>query len=365
MDHFKILKRAWQITYKYRALWLVGLVLVLAGGGIGGGFSGGSSAGGGGSGRGSGGGSGFPPGSGPENWPGWPGLESKFASVAGVILAVVGVIVLLAIAFGIVMAVLRYVTRSSLIQMVQSYEETGDEIGFKGGMRLGWSRSAWRLFLIDLMTGVPLALLMMLMIVPLVGLAIASFTAGGEPRIALGVVFVLLIIPAILIGVVLGIVLKAIVEIARRTCVLEGLGPWASLKSAFALIRRHLGPAALQWLLLGGLRIAWGIALIPVNLLLVFLALVVGGLPALLVGGIAWQAVEWPLGVALGALVFVPVLIVVVGLPNLALNTLATVYHSTAWTLTYRELGALDVGQDLVAKAPVPEDEELLQEGDL
>jgi hypothetical protein len=38
----------------------------------------------------------------------------------------------------------------------------------------------------------------------------------------------------------------------------------------------------------------------------------------------------------------VPAFIVVVGLPNLALSTLATVYYSTTWTLTYRELVVLD-----------------------
>ena len=354
MDHMRILKRAWQITWKYRALWLVGLLLVLAGGGIGsGGFNGGSAAGGGGSGRGgSGGGPGFPPGEMPRDWPGMPGIGPKVASAVGVIIAIVVILFLLAVVIGILAAIVRYVTRTSLIQMVQGYEETEKEIGFRAGMRLGWSRSAFRLWLIELMTGLPLALLMIVMIVPLVFLAVTSFTAGGEPRVGLGIVFMLLIIPAILIGVALGILLKPIVEIAQRVCVLEDLGPWASLKSAYALLRRHLGPAALQWLLLVGLRIAWGIVLIPVNLLLVVLALFVGGLPALLVGGVASQAAEWPMALALGALVFVPVFIVVVGLPNLALNTLATVYHSTAWTLTYRELGVLDAGRDTDASCP-------------
>ena len=38
--------------------------------------------------------------------------------------------------------------------------------------------------------------------------------------------------------------------------------------------------------------------------------------------------------------------IVVVGLPNIALSTLATVFYSTTWTLTYRELGVLDAGHE-------------------
>jgi hypothetical protein len=207
------------------------------------------------------------------------------------------------------------------------------------------------------MVGVPLTLLMIVMIVPLIVLAVMNFTASTGPGVALGVVFLLLLIPVILLGVALGIVLKPILEIAYRACALEDLGPWAALKSAFALVRRNLGPSALQWLLLVGLRIAWGIALIPINLLLVVLALFAGGLPALLVGGFAAQAAEWPMGLALGALVFVPIFIIVIGLPNLALNTLATVYMSTAWTLTYRELGVLDVERDAVTQEPTLGDE--------
>jgi hypothetical protein len=275
-----------------------------------------------------------------------PGVRAQLPAIVGVVLAVVALIVLLAIALGIVAAIVRYVTRVSLMRMVQSYEEMGKEVGFKGGIRMGWSRSAFRLFLIDLMTKLPLALLIVLMIVPLVALAVLSFAAGSEPRFVLGILSVLLIFPAVMLGIALGIVLGPILEVTYRVCVFENVGPWQAFKSALGLIRRHLGPTALQWLLLVGLRIAWGIVLIPVNLLLVILALFVGGLPALLVGGVAAQAVEWPVGLALGALVLVPAFILVVGLPNLALNTLATVYYSTAWTLTYRELDVLDVDSD-------------------
>jgi hypothetical protein len=139
-------------------------------------------------------------------------------------------------------------------------------------------------------------------------------------------------------------VLGPISELAYRKIALEDLGPWAAFKETLALVRRHLGPAALQWLILVGMRIAWGIVLIPVNLVLVFVAALAGGLPGLLVGGIAALAADWPLALILGAVVFVPIFIVVVTLPNLALSTLATLYQSTVWTLTYRELLALDDG---------------------
>ena len=52
----------------------------------------------------------------------------------------------------------------------------------------------------------------------------------------------------------------------------------------------------------------------------------------------------WGLGVA--ALVFVPTFVLLIALPNLALTTLATVFHSTTWTLTYRELGVIDAEKE-------------------
>ena len=345
MDHFKVLKRAWQITWRYRALWLVGLLLVLAGGGLGGGVnsaSPGSGGGGGGDGRWQG------PGGGPYGGPeGFRDLSDLWEKVVPVLIGMAVVVVLLlmlAIVFGIVAAIVRYVTRTALIHMVQGYEETGEEIGFGGGLRLGWSRGAFRLFLIKWMVGLPLALFMMLLIMPLVGFSVWSFAGAGGPRVVLGILSILLVIPASLLGIGLMIVVGPILEIAYRRCVLEDLGPWEAFVEAWSLIRRHLGPAALQWLVLVGLRIAWGIALIPVNLLLVFLALFVSGLPALVVGGLASAVTSWPWGLGLGLLVFVPTFIFLVAVPNIALSIFATVYHSTAWTLTYRELMVLDTG---------------------
>ena len=344
MDHMKILKRAWQIVKKYRTLWWIGLVLVLAGGGLG--ARGSSSV----------------PSSTSSQWrsnapienpfrdmpnmpdvPNWPQMWDRIAPALAAIVIVLIVLALLAIAFGLVAAVVRFVTRVSLIKMVDGYEETGGEVGFWAGLRMGWSRAALYTFLLDLMLGLTVMVVILLLLAPLGFLAFVAFSAG-EPRTLLGVVSILAALPVILLGVLLGVVLGPISELAYRKIALEDLGPWAAFKATLALVRRHLGPAALQWLILVGMRIAWGIVLIPVNLVLVFVAALAGGLPGLLVGGIAALAADWPLALILGAVVFVPIFIVVVTLPNLALSTLATLYQSTVWTLTYRELLALDDG---------------------
>jgi len=166
-----------------------------------------------------------------------------------------------------------------------------------------------------------------------------------------------LLIPVILLGVLIRIVAVPIIELAFRACVIDGLGAWQAIVEAFGLIRRNLGPAALQWLLLVGLGIAWGIALFVVNLPLVFFALLVAGLPGAAVGGIVTLLSSWPWGLGLGLLIFIPVFILVVALPNIALTTLATVYYSTTWTLTYRELRVIDAGVQEVAGAEAEEED--------
>jgi hypothetical protein len=260
-----------------------------------------------------------------------------------VILLVIGAF---AVLIGIVRIVLRYMMRTSLIQMVDQYEETGEELGVGSGLKLGWSRSSFRLFLISLALKLPIAMLMVALIVPTIALAVVSFIDGSGASIALGVILILLLIPIAMFGAALATIVGPWIQIAYRACAIEGLGAWEATRSAFGLIRRHLGPTALQWLLLVGLGIAWRIALIPVNLLLVGLAFLVGGIPGALAGGIGGLIGGWPWGLGLGLLFFLPLFILVVALPNLVLDTAATVYHATVWTLTYRELRVIDVGQE-------------------
>ncbi|MBN1934400.1 MAG: hypothetical protein JW934_07030 [Anaerolineae bacterium] len=363
MDHFKILKRAWDIVWKYRALWLIGLVLVLVGGAVGG-FRG--SPGSSGSPSGSSGGQDSSGGTDGENWPGtsiqnWDAFWEKVMPIVVTVAIVVAVIVVLAVLLNIVRLILRYVTRTSLIEMVDRYEETETKVGFMDGLRLGWSRSSVGLFLTKLILSVPSILIALLGV--LVGMALAivitvlvivTVKSGGGGAIAAAVIlgiaafflFIIVLLPLILIGTILRVIISVLIEIAFRVCVLQKRGAWESIKEAVALIRRNLWPTALQALLMVGLGIAWNIALFVVNLPLVFLAFLIAGLPSLALGGIVALLASPIPAIIAGVLIFVAVMIVVIGLPNLAFSTFATVYHSTVWTLTYRELQAIDAGED-------------------
>jgi len=347
MDHMKILKRALRITWEYRALWLVGLLLVIAGGSVlqGAAPSGNPNASSGGD---------------PEDWEGFGHSfrEPTWQEIAPFVAIIVAVIVLLFLfflLFGLVAAVVRPVTRVSLVRMVDRYEESGERTKFLEGLRQGWSVSAFWLWVINLILSVLPSLLVILVIIGLVVPAGFGFAGGRGPGIALGVGLILLVIPVVLVSALLGALLGPITHLAHRVCVLEERGPWESIKVAFGLIRRNLGAVALQWLLLVGLRIACGIAMIPVNILLLVLWILVGGLPALLVGGLT-ALLSVPVGVVLGLLVLIPMAFVIFGVPNTALSIFATVFHSTTWTLTYRELKTLDEDED---ELDWPEEEEL------
>lgn len=53
--------------------------------------------------------------------------------------------------------VARYVAETALIRMVDDYQASGQKQSIGQGFRLGWSRVAWRLFLIDLLIFLPVA----------------------------------------------------------------------------------------------------------------------------------------------------------------------------------------------------------------
>lgn len=340
MDHFRILKRAAEITWKYRALWLIGLLLVLAGGGVMTGF------------RGSPGSPGSPGGGGGgdqtpswENPDGIPHITPRDDVVWIIVMLVVALALLLfagMLVLGVLAAIVRYVTRTSLISMVHQYEESGEQIGFWAGVARGWSRSALRLFLINLVFRAPLALLLMLIIGPIVVLSTAGFVAGRGPGIVFGIILLLMMIPIIFVSIVVRALLTPLLELIGRASVIEELGVWESIRRGFSIVSRNLLSAGLQWLLLVGLGIAWNIVLVPINIVLVLVSLLVSGLPALALGGLAALLFGWPGALIVGLLTFIPIVILLVGVPNTALTILTTVFYSSTWTLTYREMLAID-----------------------
>jgi hypothetical protein len=313
MNHTNILKRAWHIVWRYRALWVFGFLLALTTGAGGGGGGGGNS--------------------------GFQYNMDRIGPNLGSMLLTIGIgLACLAVLLIILGAIARYVAETALIRMVDHHEETGQKRSVRQGFRLGWSRSAFRLFLIDLVIGLPVAigfiLIFLLAASPLLLWATES-NAAGAVGTALTVGLGLL---AILLAIVVAVILSVLKPFFRRVCVLEGLGVTEAIRQGYVMVRRDLKDVGLMWLITFGLRIGWGILMIPVVLLLLVVSGVLGGTLGLMVGGLTRLAFEGAAPWIAGGLVGIPIFILVMVLPLSLLGALFEVFLSSTWTLTYREL---------------------------
>ena len=332
MDHSKILKRALSMTWNYRVLWVFGFLLALTlpnsggGGSPGGGSGGGSSNGG-------------------------PGVPFQFPSISGQVLntLITAGILLLCVIFLLAIAatVLRYLSETSLMRLVDQHEETGEKAGVREGFRLGWSRRAFRVFLIDFLVGVVgvVAFLLLLLVAAsplLVWFVNIDWLRALGTVTAIGLVFLV-----ILFFILVAIILSVVMEFIRRAAVLEDLGVFDSIRRGFVLVRGRLGDIVIMALILFALSLAWTVVMIPIFILLVLAGIVLGGLPALLAGFLANLFTQGATPWIVGALVGVPIFLLVLVVPGGFLSGLAQVFKSSAWTLTYREV--------LVLGGPLPE----------
>ena len=356
MDYVKILKRAWETTWRYRVLWVFGIILAL------------TTASGGGSGGGGGGGNGGNGGNGAFPWPpdnfDWPPRGMPWHEVPSNIqnmLIVTGIgLVCVMVLLAIVGTIARYVAETALIRLVDDHEETGQKRSIREGFRLGWSRTSLRLFLIKLLVTLPTVAAFILLLL----IAGAPSLLWVTKNTALGVIGTVasvgLFFLFIFLAIVVGTVLSLLVKFFWRACALEGLGVTDSIRYGFDMVRRHLKDVVIMWLIMVGIHIGWAIALvlitillIPVILLLIVVGGVVGGLPALIVGGLASIFFEGAVPWILAALIGVQIFILIVAVPWVFLGGLMEVFKSSVWTLTYRELCALE-SLDMAAGAEVP-----------
>ena len=329
MEYFKVLKRAFDTTWNYKALWVFGILVALTAGGgsfnVGSGSNPGMSPGGNGNGN-----IPFPHGGGRFEFP-----PQAFA----VLFIILLVVIVLAVLFWIAATIARYVADNALIQLVNEHEETGTRRKVGEGFRLGWSRPAWRLFLVNLVVGLPGVMILLLFL----ALSAMPLLLWFTREVALCIVGTLIslgiFLPGLFLFTIVGVVIGLLRPFFQRACVLEGLGVFESIRQGFEVVRQHLGDVVIMWLIMVGVSLAWMVVLIPVMLLLMLVGALVAVIPALTVG--AFVHLLFGSGAApwiLGALAAIPIFMLVVGLPSLFLGGLFETFKSTTWTLTYREL---------------------------
>jgi hypothetical protein len=263
----------------------------------------------------------------------------------------VGIIFLVVIlGWAVISAFLKYIAETATIRAVNDYEDNGIKAGFKQLWKTGWSRTSWRLFLINLLLSLPI--FVMVILLGLLGLWMYfAIESGSEAFMIFSIVTAVgLVMLFILFFVLLAIALGVIGRFAARICVLEGSGVIDSIKQGYAMIRRHLKQVFFMWLVMVGIGIAWAIAslILIIPLLLVIMITLVpgifaGGIPGLLATGLAALfQVPSPWYWIIGAIVALPLFILVAFSPMILVSGWQQIFNSSVWTETYRELKALE-----------------------
>jgi hypothetical protein len=300
MDYGRILKRALQITWKYKLLWLFGLL------------------------------AGF-------NAPSFrssvqyteplpPEAQRAIAEfVQGpYFVPLLMVLVFLSLATGIAMGLVNAAGHSALIDLVNRLE-----VGEKVTLSAGWKairRNTWRVFLVNFLLWLPAGLLIMASVLPLLIPMFQAirkgFTDIPGPSVETGLYFVFC---GVCLGILTGALLELLALMAERACVLENLPVGKSIARGWEYFTRHMGQMILLGLIL--LAIAIGIGLVTgAPMCLLSLALVA----PLAVLGRDHILAALPLLCGIGLLLW---------LLTVAINSVIQTFYSSCWTLFYRELG--------------------------
>ena len=323
MDHVGILKNAFHTTIRYRALWVLGLLWALAGGG----------------------GASFRfPGSGSSyrfnegSMPGQP-FGAPHLNI-GLILSLVALACGLFLILIVVATVLRYTLQAGVYRSLHALASAGATPTVRKGFREGWNRRTWRLFLQDLLVGIPLALAgflaLALALSPLL-LLLADNGAAKAIGIATSVGLVLF---WVLLLIVTAAVVGVLSQLWWRAAAVGDENTVGAIRTGWRLARHNLGDVAVMWLLMLGVGLLWGLLMIPVVLVLVVVTGLVAGGPGVLL----YQATNSLIPALLWG---VPVGLVLFVLPLVFLSGLYLVFQASVWNQVYEQL----VGRSVPANA--------------
>lgn len=357
MDYKKILERTWHIIWIYRALWIFGLILAMTVGGTANLSSYRSNS----------------QRTNPSSFQGTYNLpwdsqtfndpQSFLRSMEKVgqqlsstlpdrnaVNALIGFVVaffLIAILLSVGMTILRYVSATAVIKMVDSYETNGEKLTWRQGFKIGWSRPAWRLFLIDLLICVIPALIFCVLLFLLIFGAVYYVVNNpfGSSQIVMSAILAGLVFLVSIVFMIFFIFISLMQNLIGRVCVLEDKGVGESIRGGISLFRKNWKQVGLFWLIMLGLGIAWAIGsvllaliLIPVIVVTLLAGAVLGSIPGTLVGLIStiFLTGYWP--VVIGILFGLPLFITVGMLPLFMVQAFAMLYRFISWTLVFREL---------------------------
>ena len=303
MDYGKVLSRAWEITWRWKVLWILGFLASLGGG--------------------MGSGSNFY--SADQNdvnrWSSQMPSEEMWPAIIGILIAVACA----AIVIGIALWVVSVMARGGLIAGVQQVEDESST-SFLKAWRVGRKRF-WTLFGISFLAAIPILVLTLILVALFIaGLAATGVTAGSaqDPAATFGV-----LAPTLLCGgtlccglILVAMVLGQIQLYAERAAILEGLGWIDAFKRGWQVLKANIGPTIVLWLIFLVIGLVFGVLVAGILMVaaLPFIAIFANTDPG------AWLLVPICFGGLLAMIIFG------------VLSSIVQTFTSAAWTLAYRKL---------------------------
>ncbi len=333
MPYSKLLQRSLDVVRREPALWVMGFLLALFGGGSGFSFSGNWGD------QSNWGDDTFQWEGAPPALPEWLTAETA-AVVGGVLLC--GVLVL-----GVLALVVQSIALTGLITGAASAAQ-GEDVGWGALWRQGASRAGRRVLGLKLLLLLPTLLGLLLGII---AFAIAllpliqSAWRGSPPDGAAwaGVVGMALIaLPVALVLALITILLNLIAHYAARAVVLDGQPLGAALRQGWDLFRHNVAATIVLAVMLG---VIGGVAGLLIGFVIVFLALLLGVPLALLLA-----SQSFPL---LPTLLSGGVVLLLLMLTAALLNGPLLAFYETAWTLAWEHLRGSTPSEELLVATEI------------
>jgi hypothetical protein len=314
MDVQNLFRRSYAIWWRVRSLWVAGIIAALFGYGEYGASANFQQR--------------------TQTFPTGPGSASPFGNLAenpqiAWLIANLGLIIggllLVGLVWGLIAGLLGALANGAMIQIAAAAER-GQPAGLDDGLRAGQAR-AWPLFLINLLMVLP-GLVLVLVGFAVFGTLFWRVISGGidgsldQPAQILPALLggLACFLPLVLLGALLSVILRLIGRFAARACVIEGLGPIASLRRSLALIRSNIGSTLLLWVMLGILSL-----LVSALLAIPTVALAFSLSADFFRAGFAGLSALSVVGLLAYSLVV-----------NVGLGGVLTSFNATVWTLLYR-----------------------------
>lgn len=238
-----------------------------------------------------------------------------FTTGVGIAVTMATIILFLLVAF--VVIYVSHSARAGLILSVQKLEEEKKELGFAGGFRAG-RPFAWRLVGLRILIALIVLSYFMIIGVPITLLALFA------PWMVALIIGLLIGIPALILLIPFIIYLGLIDLVGSREIVLKQKDIIDSIKDSHRLLHRKLGPAVVSWLVSVLIGIVYSFALLVA-------ILVVGGV-LFLVGFLFYLAVP------IVAVIYAVIIGLAVFAALFIIAGIFTGFVSTYWTLAYRAL---------------------------